>query len=275
MSSSTAVAILLELATNEELFFYPKSRASDLKTVLREIGPMFQYEGEISARDVPDPRAAHGYMVSVNGRDAIVLENESEVWVNFTDVGEGSGGSALYAAVADYAHNSGRVFIGDPEGLSDIALRRRTENMLSSALKHGTTRHMAPHPRQIEGDAKLGVPPLHWNEGSYVGNIRSLIENSIESMAHHVPEIRNGTYDFGTGTFRTGEGQPISDESFDAWATTRRGRAARAGSRTLKRGLLLNTLLHRAGEERPGLLAQILRRNGELVAGTQLAGVFY
>ena len=178
--SDYAVTALQELAKNEEFFSYPKSNASDLKTVLREIGPMFQYDGEISRLDVPDPRATHGYMVSVNGRDAIVLENDREVWVNFTDVGEGSGGSALYAAVADYAYNSGRVFIGDPEGLSDIALRRRTENMLSSALKHGTTRHLAPHERQIEGDAQLGVPKLHWNKGGDVGNIRSLIETSLE-----------------------------------------------------------------------------------------------
>jgi len=133
------------------------------------------------------------------------------------------------------------VFIGDPEGLSDIALRRRTEAMLSSALKHGATRHLAPHPRQIEGDTKLGVPPLHWNEGSDVDNIRSLIETTFESLAHHVPEIRNGTYDFDTGTFRTGEGEPISDESFDAWATTSGGRAARAGSRSLSAAWVTST----------------------------------
>jgi len=75
-----------------------------------------------------------------------VLENDSEVWVNFTDVGEGSGGSALYAAVADYAYNTGRVFIGDPEGLSDIALRRRTEAMLSSALKRDAAPGATPTP---------------------------------------------------------------------------------------------------------------------------------
>jgi len=120
--------------------------------------------------------------------------------------------------------------------------------------RSSATRHLAPHPRQIEGDTKLGVPPLHWNEGGDVDNIRSLIETTFESLAHHFPEIRSGTYDFDTGTFRTGEGEPISDESFDAWATTSGGRAARAGSRTLKRGVLLNTLLHRAGEEGSRLL---------------------
>src|SRR3954471_4362008 len=88
--SDHAVATLQELAKNDELFSYPKSSASHLKTVLREIGPMFQYEGEISRLDVPDPRAVQGYIVGVNGREAIVLENDSEVWVNFTDVGEGS-----------------------------------------------------------------------------------------------------------------------------------------------------------------------------------------
>lgn len=63
-------------------------------------------------------------------------------------------------AAAEYALNARKVFIGDPAGLSDDALIRRTDLMLSIALKHRSTDHIAPHPRQLDGDAKLGIPPL-------------------------------------------------------------------------------------------------------------------
>jgi hypothetical protein len=138
------------------------------------------------------------------------------------------------------------------------------------------TRHLAPHPRQLEGDAGLGVPPLRWQEGDDSGNIRALAEVSAQSLAYHVPEVRDAHYDFDTGTFRDGEGKPIPDEAFSEGRDTFGGAGeARAGSRTLKRGALLISLLRRESEEGPGLLAQVLHQLGELVAGTPLERTFY
>jgi len=54
-------------------------------------------------------------------------------------------GARVYQAVADWAHNNDYIFIGDPAGLSPVAQIRRTEQMMSSALKWGTARHLAPH----------------------------------------------------------------------------------------------------------------------------------
>jgi hypothetical protein len=51
-------------------------------------------------------------------------------------------------------------------------------------------------------------------------------------------------------------------------------RAARAGLRTLKRGILFNTLSRTSSGQRPGLLEQALRQPGKLV-GRGLAGSFY
>lgn len=52
-------------------------------------------------------------------------------------------------------------------------------------------------------------------------------------------------------------------------------RKARAGRYTIKRGILLNTLLRASGGERPGLLEQVLRQSRELVGQGGLKGVLY
>ena len=168
-------------------------------------------------------------------------------------------------AVADYATKTGLKFSGDPDGLSDIALRRRTDAMLSSALKHGSTDHTAPHQRQIDGDAALGVPPVRWTAGNYRDNVAALIEVSTASLAHHVPEITRARYDFATRTFRTSQGEPITDEILRTWDAHPRVRAAGGGRRTLKRSILLNTLLRAESGQRPGLLEQALRQPRQLV----------
>ncbi len=163
----------------------------------------------------------------------------------------------------------------NPAGMSDIALRRRTEAMLSSAIRHGSTAHMEPHWRQVSGDAALGVPPLAWHVGDTLGNIQSLIDVSLASLASKVPEFQRARYDFATRTFRTGEGKPLSDEALDRWVAGKgRDREAGAGSATYKRGILLNTLVRAPGGERSGLLELVLSRARQRL-GASLGDIFY
>ena len=65
--------------------------------------------------------------------------------------------------------------------------------MLSSALKHGTTDHLAPHPRQIEGDPKLGVPPLQWSEGDPLGILDAMPEDAMRLGAAETAKIHRRT----------------------------------------------------------------------------------
>lgn len=90
-----------------------------------------------------------------------------------------------------------------------------------------------------------------------------------------VPEIADARYDFDTGAFIDAEGTPITDEMFRRWVSSSDGvRKARAGSRTLKRGILINTLARAESGERPGLLERALRQSRQLVA-RGLKGTFY
>jgi len=69
-------------------------------------------------------------------------------------------------------------------------MRRCSEAIKSSALRYGTTRHMAPHHEQVRSDAKLGVPPLKWVYGDDLGNIHRLIDGNLNAhvrrdLDHH------------------------------------------------------------------------------------------
>ncbi|MDJ1157561.1 hypothetical protein QNA08_04820 [Chelatococcus sp. SYSU_G07232] len=273
-----AAGVLVELTANDDIFQNPRSRARDLGGVFADIMPEVTLIGpvDLSEEDIARDAEKKTLLRTGAGRDFHVYEGDGTVWLDVSRLDEGQMGSAVYAAVANYAYNTGRVFIGDPAGLSDLALRRRTEAMLSSALKFGTTDHLAPHPRQVAGDARLGVPPLRWTPGDTMGNIAALIDASLGSLAHDVPEVRRAYYDFETGTFRDSQGAPLSDEVLDGWASrSGRVRAAGAGRRTLKRGILLNTVARAESGAGPGLLELVLRQQSKLVARGGLGGLLY
>lgn len=63
---------------------------------------------------------------------------------------KGGGGDQFYQAILDWAHNNNMVRVPDPSGVSEVAARRLIPHLLSSALKHGTTRHI--------GDPAWGTP---------------------------------------------------------------------------------------------------------------------
>ncbi|MEG0939725.1 hypothetical protein [Comamonas sp.] len=268
---------MAELAAADDLFAYPSVHAGSAEAALRQVDPTVKLVGEVTAEDERRESGADTKLLfrTGNGRDFYVFEKGDEFWLDVSRLGEGDGGNAIYAALMDYAATNDKVFIGDPAGLSDIGMRRRLEAMISSAIKRGSTDHMEPHARQVAGDEALGVPALKWRAGDTIGNIQRMIDVSLASISAHVPEFQRARYDFATGTFRSSQGAPLSGEVLRGWASKfGRVRAAGAGERTLKRGILLNTLLRTEGGQRPGLLEQALRQPGQLVS-EQAQGIFY
>ncbi|GAB1364725.1 hypothetical protein MASR1M32_39610 [Rhodobacter sp.] len=282
--SEFAAEFMTELAQVDDLFQNPRSDATTLEGAFADIDQSVTYVGDV-AQDENSTFAERAekagadalhFLRTAQGKHFFVFENGDSVWIDVSHLAQGDGGSRIYAAVADYALNSGKTFIGDPDGLSVEALRRRTDAMLSSALKHGTTRHLAPHEDQIAGNEKLGVPPLRWTEGDDAGNLAALIEVSVSSLISHIPEVADARYDFQSRTFRSGEGQLLTDGDLDQWASAAAGnRAARVGRKTLRRGILLNTLARTESGARPGLLERALRQQRQLVARTPLGRSFY
>jgi hypothetical protein len=129
--------------------------------------------------------------------------------------------------------------------------------MLSSALKYGTTRHLAPHPVQLVGDfANAGVIPLQWTHGNDERNVLSLMQGVVSRLEVMSPAIMEALrYDIDQRRFVEAKtGKPVSEEQLHdmvdgTWRTVGEHRDAPVGLRTLERGLLFKSLVQRASEE--------------------------
>ncbi len=212
----------------------------------------------------------------VNPED--VDPSKGDVWIDVSLLTSGIDGRAIYNIASTYAHNTGRIFIGDPAGLSDEAMIRRPEQMLSSALKFGTTEHLAPHPRQVQGDPDLGIPPLKWVYGDDIGNIRRLIDLNLKVQENAGADAI--TYDPATGQFIDSAGQPIDRAGLAELAAAGYGRSSLAGGKTLARGSILRALSREEGSAvegqdggRSGLLDRLVRQSAVHPQATN--GVFY
>jgi hypothetical protein len=264
------------LARNDELFQLPRSDRKPLGQIAKDVTEQLKR----MASDIPpdmtvqdlgrylsseDEWAGWWQIKMPDGLTADVYQSkDGYLHINAADLRSGqSRGSALYHLVATFAFNNGLVFRADPLGLSEDAQIRRTENMLSSALKFGTTRHLEPDPSQ-------GVA---WKKGDDGFNFASLARKSVENTRKVFPQIDDIEYNFETRRFESDytdaeTGSKTKDEydraSFQVAAYSAGGaRKARAGGATLARAAFINTLLRRSGQDGwDGVLAQLAGERG-------------
>ena len=218
-----------DLAALDDLFALPRSDKTDLAGIVADLAPTatvtqratvggqthfdIRFDDDTTARvtqRAPNPFGPSVYGFDLDDGEMINVTTDrpgdnpddvdpgaEDVWIDVSLFQPGLGkGEIVYAAVANYAHNTGRIFIGDPAGLSDEAMHRRLEHMLSSALKFGTTRHLAPHPRQTRGAA--GVPALRWVYGDDDGNIERMIDVSAAALKNAGIDLSRIAYDNGS-----------------------------------------------------------------------------
>lgn len=208
-----------------------------------------------------------------------LTQEGDRVWINVAGTGEGNGGSAIYDLAANYAKNNGLKFIGDPDGLSDAAMRRRLENMLNAAVKYKSTDFLKPHSRQLQGDEKIGVPKLKWNNGDTAANIRSMMDVSVASTKRTNPiAVENIHYDPATQSFRDGDNHPLNDRELpDLLRFDERTPGTGAGGNaTLRRNAVFRALL-RGPQERRAILAGLRGQQDSRGQGPggALKGTFY
>jgi len=300
---------LKALSENDDIFALPKSDKTTVQGIAADTDPSITvkavaYPGlvknyvltmpngakaRLMVRSV-NPYGPQAYGISQNeegdmqvttdrpGDNAESIPDDMEdVYIDVSTLKEGGYGAKVYNIAATFAHNTGRILIGDPAGLSNSAMRRRTENMLSSALKFGTTRHLAPHPRQLEGASSIGVPPLHWTYGDDLANIESLIQVSMESLDHAGANLL--TFDLSTGTFRDSEGGVFDDDAIRQIVEVGRRPESGAGIATYKRNAVLSALVREESEKssdgRPGsgILAKLVDVGRQFPASSK--GIFY
>jgi len=307
--TSATQAALKTLSENDELFALPKSDKDTVEGIAADNLPSISvrkanHPGLVTTYflTMPDGNRAKLMVRKVNpygpqkygeldhddgnvepiterpGDNAESVSDDIEnVYIDVSALNEGGQGRLIYNIAATFAHNTGRILIGDPAGLSDVAMRRRTEHMLSSALKFGTTRHIAPHPRQLMGARDIGVPPLRWTYGDDLGNIKALIQTSLKSFEYAVPNPI--VFDSKTGAFRDSAGGVLDDGAIQSLVKSGRSDASSAGVATYKRSAVLSALVReegsqsRAGGQGAGILAQLLDVGRQFPVASK--GIFY
>lgn len=248
------VNVYSSIAQDDDAFRIPDSGARTLAGVVSDMAPGVTVDDfyEAAHREEGDPMADRVWLVSAkDGTDAhaFVYRNSKsgQVWLDISNWKEGRSGNRIYQAVATWAHNTGDTFIGDPAGLSDKALYRRTEQMLSSALRHGTTDHLAPHARQVEASTtKIDqtLRPVHWRDGNDAKNLRELLVSSYTNVRSVIPEIDRVQYNFSTGQFerepasvRAPGGPLLADQSAEGKPAAGEGLAGGDGRAAAGRGI--------------------------------------
>lgn len=292
------------LVQDDDAFQQPTSTKTGMREIAAEIDPDMNVEDETWLNK--DKSVKHRWKVVMpDNRTATVTETvHGRLILNATRLKPGeSRGTALYNLVATYAHNNGKIFIGDPLGLSPAAMYRRMENMISSILRFGTSDHIVPHPDQVR---KFN---LQWKQGDTAGNLNQLLLASYNSVVKFAPEIKDVAYNFDTNQFEKA-GQPFSDADFERLSneTRRSGRAGSEGGAaqsraslrdvsvdgagdagggktpfpigrtTLKRAALTGTVLRRTGgeaSESRQILGELVRQLREGVADTPLEEILY
>jgi hypothetical protein len=191
------------------------------------------------------------------------------------DSGLRGGGDIVYQSAMTYAHNNGHVFRGDPNGVSEIARYRRVGHMLSSALRHQTTRHLQPYDEQ-----GVDVPQEDWRieQGpeDYHANVAVMADFEHSRAAMRAEKqgvyLNRLRYDEKTDTILDAvSGRSLSNQAFEDLLARLDARTSGIGKAALSRYLLTSRAL--AGNVAPaGALVHDVKRNLGAADGTAASG---
>lgn len=303
-------------ARNEDFFENAPSDAKDIADIASDMNTQFRVEpfGKSQTKLDGADTAWEVFLPNAKYRSAVIYEKGNEVWINVSRLRSGADiGSRIYSLAAAYAYNNDKVFIGDPLGLTAKAFYRRAENMLSSALKYGTTKHIAPHVAQTDPDLYYSfdektkefgesVRKINWKTGDDAHNIKELIYTVYHGAITNLPELKNVIFDPTTQDFTTINGEQFTNDDFervlsDYYArtdgdsgsrivdgssqdatvnATETSNPYRAGIRTAKRAAFYNTFLReKSRERRSEILGTYVRELQNRGLADSLKGTFY
>ena len=229
--------VWLRFAQSQNAFRYPSSGSASIEDVASEMS-----HGRIKA--------------SWNGDKTIILSDDGgRVFIYNADgktpyvyaMGAGgkkkkSSGTLFYAIAHQWAFNNGKTIVPD-SGLTSINSYRRTSNMISAALRAGSTRHMKPHGDQgIKG----------WKEGADRANLAAMLRREMDTVFAAAPQLQDVRYDVATGRFRHARtGAAIGEKRLASMAESALGdqpwsNAYGVGENTAKRAIVSHTLLEMA-----------------------------
>jgi len=232
----------------DEAFQYPRLKGDkDLQKTANQTGL------PIKVTEEENPINDQAWIMRMpDGKPVYVERKGKDVFADLASLESGkSRGTAAYQTISSWAHANGYIFEGDPKGISGAGMSRRTENMISSAIRHDSTDHLRLHPDQkADQDINWGVERTNHNLGE-------MLRASYNKTVKEVPEIADITATE-HGDFVNGKGELFTDPDFAKLAGRDASRSGagevasgkaedgRAGVSTLKRAAVVGTLLRRA-----------------------------
>lgn len=269
-----AAESLMEIFSEPGVSSIPVTTKKSLAGAIQDLLPGTIYHGEHTLPDEKTESGAdHRYIFetpAAKGQDKgaqfiVFTTDDGKVWIDVHNLKTGGGGQFIYQAVGDYAANTGKVFIGDPAGMTFESTVRRTSNMMYSILRHGRADHIEPHHRQEVGDKEKGIEPLKWR-GNDFDKFKALIHTFVITTFNRFPELRAYRYDFDKNQYVDGRGRPLGPDFAADAANLEGARGAVAGAKTLRRAIFLNSLLAAENSRIPGITERLVSRARSLVA---------
>lgn len=266
----------------EESFLYNRTTSEDLDEVVETVLGGAGIESSVEEITSAKSRGVQKLFVidtnqktdeeGVQRSTTVTLTNKNEVFINISDNEPGANGSAIYQAVANWAYNNGYKFIEDPSGLSEKSIWRRPENMLSSVLRFGDSRH-------VDSGLMMALPGMKGQEDAtpiqFTGNqgedARQLIEATARNVRQKLPSVATMSYDFETGAFTKQDGTRLTDEDVRA-LVQQQGDNVLFGPNSIKRAIISQSLMAKEKELGPEGLRKLASKSAK---GKSLPKVFY
>lgn len=265
----------------------PTPEGRELPGIVQEIDTGYVARVLPKAQAAPKGASKAWEITAPSGAKAQVYEDRGNVWIDVSRFQPGKDmGNVVYGAVAGYAHNAGKVFIGDPAGLSRTGFYRRLENMISSTLRYGTTDHLRPHEAQLDpetyydGEEEFKGLGIDWKPGDTEHNLTSMMRAAYNAALRNTPKIKDIIYDFDRQQFvDTRTGRSVLRGRLKDYVSGVTGKSSprySGGSTTAARAVLFNTFLQ--GRGKTGRPAPLAAFGGQLRRGRvdkELERVFY
>ena len=158
-------------------------------------------------------------------------------------------GRLAYQIALTWAHNNRVKLYPDPSGVTFINTFRRTEQMISAALKFGSTKYLEPHSDQ-RIDGWISDPESQEDEDNNLARLIMRSYKNVEQAMAGVAKFGEIRYNFKSLRFEDASGNKITAKDFDELSGIVRAVAKNApssdtgiGRTTLARAAFTRSLL--------------------------------
>jgi len=237
----------------------PTPSQKDLHSILRTLSP--RNSAQISIQ----PNAGifgEGFTFHSPG-GSIYLVKDDDTTYHVNSAAAGKFGTDIYQAIYAWAHNNGKV-VREDDVMLDDGIFRRTSQMLSSAIRFQTTRHMT-----VGGWSGI----KGWRKGdspeAITHNVGLLAMRERDIVRERLPILDEMRYDLETNAFYD-KGHRIPDEEVETYLGARIKNVGskvpdRVGPSTLRRALVINELERSGAGTQSQSMGRLSRANKSLV----------